>query len=344
MSIDFLGFERQFIDHVAPVWHALPDVRGRFLTDPSLISHAHYRGIDAEVVDAQRIRAASDPPKALRMYGPQAFVASIGDTKIGRRLGYRRFAFIEHGIGQAYLGGNRAAMRHPSYAGGMDREDTELFLVPNEYSASLWRNAYPTARVEVVGSPRLDDLPARLPGPGPVVAISFHWPAFVAPEADTALGHYRNVLPDLAERFTVIGHAHPKGDWPERMKRIYDRYGIEFVRDFDDVLRRADVYVCDNSSSIYEFASTGRPVVVLNAPTYRRNVEHGLRFWEASFVGVNCDRAEDLVATVERALIDAEIDRDNREESLDIVYAHRSGGAERAAAAVRSWAAVEVAA
>lgn len=340
--MDVLAFEKQFIDHVAPVWHALGSERGRFLTDPALVEHARLRGIEAETVDAPTIRRSSPPPKAVHSTsGPQAFVASIGDTKVGRRLGYRRFAFIEHGIGQAYLGGNRAAMRHPSYAGGADREDTELFLVPNDYSANLWRSAYPAARVEVVGTPRLDGLPRRIPGPGPVIAVSFHWPAFVAPEAGTALAHYRMALPGLASRFTTIGHCHPKADWPARMERIYRRMGIPFEPDFDAVLRQADVYVCDNSSSMYEFAATGRPVVVLNSPTYRRTVEHGLRFWEATGVGVNVDGPTALIPAVERALEERPADIAERERALDIVYAYRSGASVRAAQAIRQWLADE---
>jgi hypothetical protein len=335
MPIDFLGFERQFIDHAASVWHAMAD-RGRFLVASELLEHARAKGIDAEAIDVRSIKAAEPaPPKARPGDGPPAFAVSIGDIKVGRRLGYRRFVFMEHGAGQAYIGDAHGA-RHPSYAGGTDREDVELFLVPNEYSADLWRRAYPSARVEVVGSPRLDGLPRREPGPGPVICVSFHWPAFVAPEADSAIGYFTDALRPLAQRFTVIGHAHPKGHWPAEMERIYRQADIPFVADFDDVCRQADVYVCDNSSTLFEFASTGRPVVVLNSPYYRKNVHHGLRFWDAADVGVQVDRSGDLNAGVELALEDRSEQQANREAALDIVYAYRSGAAERAAAAVRS--------
>lgn len=335
--MDALAFEPQFLDHLAPVWNVLPaSARGRFLTDTLLVERARAKGIEAEGLDAGRIRISSPPPTAQPGAGPTAFVVSIGDIKIGRRLGYRRFVFMEHGAGQAYNGG-RDAYRHPSYAGGLDREDVGLFLVPNEYSAALWRDAYPDAAVEIVGSPRLDGLPSRLPGPGPVVCISFHWPAQVAPEADTALGHYFGVLRLLGQAYTVIGHAHPKGDWPARMERIYRRAGIEFVADFDDVCRRADLYVCDNSTTLFEFAATGRPVVVLNQPSYRRGIRHGLRFWDAADVGIQVDEPAALLPAVERALLDREEQQERREAALAIVYAHRSGGAERAAIAVLTW-------
>ena len=339
--MDAFAFEPQFLDHIAPVWRALPaETRGVLRTSNALGDRARALGLDAETVDVETIRRMTPPPKASPSRdGPVAFVTSIGDTKVARRFGYRRFAFMEHGAGQAYVGERSlAARRHPSYAGGMDRDDHELFLVPNDYAARLWRDAYPAASVEVVGCPRLDDLPGRSPDGRTTIALSFHWPGFVCPEADTALGTYLPVLPEIARRFNVIGHAHPKGDWPHRMARYYARAGIEFVADFDEVCRRADVYACDNSSTIFEFAATGRPVVVLNSPQYRRNVHHGLRFWDAASVGVNVDRASDLAAGIERALADEELTKRDRETALGLVYAFRANGAERAALALSRWA------
>jgi hypothetical protein len=344
--IDVVACEPQFVDHAAPVWRALPSgIRGRFLVDGSLMARAEAKGIDAVEIDATVLRLRTPPPKAEPGDGPMAFVVSIGDTKIARRLGYRRFVFMEHGAGQAYTAQPGINARNPSYAGGIDREDVGLFLVPNEYSAALWRAAYPESKVEIVGCPKLDDLPARnLDGPAPVVAISFHWPAFVAPEAGNALGTFLPVIGDLAKRFQVIGHAHPKGDWPARMEHYYRAAGIELVRDFDEVCRRADVYVCDNSSTLFEFASTGRPVVVMNDVSWRRNVHHGLRFWDAAHVGVNVDRADRLVDAVALALEDRAEQRAARSDALDIVYVYRTGAAERAAAAIGAWSREAVAA
>ena len=338
-KLDAFAFERQFLDHLAPVWRALPDdVRGELKTSTALVGHATSLGLQAVGIDVETIRQRTPPPKAMIREGPRAFVTSIGDTKVARRFGYSKFAFMEHGTGQAYIGERSlAARRHPSYAGGMDREDVELFMVPNEYSAALWRAAYPTAGVEIVGSPRLDHLHPRRADGTTTVAISFHWPGFVCAEADTALGDYLPMLAELPRRFNVIGHCHPKADWPRRMKRTYDRAGIEFVESFDEVCERADVYVVDNSSTLYEFASTGRPVVVLNSRHYRRNVHHGQRFWDAAHVGVNVDAKEHLVGSIERALRDARTDAERREDALGLVYAYRTGGALRASDALSRW-------
>lgn len=319
MRIDALAFEPQFLDHIAPVWRSLPDdVRGTLYVAPELTLRSSARGTTATPIDPIPIRASSRAPSAMPGDGPMALAASIGDIKVGRRMGYRRFVFIEHGAGQAY-DGDKLSRRHPSYSGGADREDVGLFLVPNEYSASRWRAAYPDARVVIVGSPHVGDLPDK-EDDRVVVALSFHWPAPVAPEARTAIGYYGPVLRDVANTFDVIGHGHPKGDWQDRMDRWYRKAGIMMVRDFDEVCRRASVYVCDNSSTLFEFAATGRPVVVLNHPDYRRNVHHGLRFWDAAHVGVNVDRPSDLIPMIRTALVDPPDVRARREDALKIVY------------------------
>jgi hypothetical protein len=339
VTIDALAHEPQFLDHLAPVWLALPAAtRGRFMVEPRLVKRAAELGIDAEPSPRPPRVPAYPPP---RTDGPPLLVASYGDIKVGRRLGFGPFAFIEHGAGQSYAGDPRWVNQliSGSYAGGPDRSDVELFMVPNAHAAERWRDAYPDARVELVGSPRIDSLPQREPGPGPVVAISFHFqaPMSLPPEAQTAIGEYRPLLPDLAARFTTIGHAHPKADWPQQMERIYRKAGIPFVAFFDEVCRQADVYVCDNSSTIFEFASTGRPVVLLNSKFYRRNIHHGLRYWEAASVGLQVDRPEDLLATIERALEDPIDQQRAREAALSIVYQPRTNGAAYAATAINDW-------
>jgi hypothetical protein len=343
--IDAFACEPHFLDHLAPVWRSLPD-RGTFYADTGLglVERARERGVEAQPIDALKLRTSSRPPLAKVEPGPLALVASIGDTKIARRLGYRRFVYLEHGAAQSYSGKGRHAVE-ASYSGGPDREDVVLFLVPNEQAADRWRASYPQTPVEVVGCPKLDDLPKREPGPGPVVAISFHWPTptwALAPEAGNALGTFMPALRPLRERFAVIGHSHPR--YAHDMARIFRKAGIEFVPEFDDVCRRADVYVCDNSSTIFEFAATGRPVVLMNAKTYRKDVSHGGRFWDWAHVGIQVDDHADLISSVELALADPVPQRAAREDALGLVYAHRSGGATRAVGAIRALLGEKVAA
>lgn len=254
-----------------------------------------------------------------------ALVASYGDVRDAMRHGFERIVLMQHGIGQSY------SNRNPHYPGGESNEAVGLFLVPNDHSADRWRAAYPRAAVEVVGSPRIDSLPAREPGPF-TIAVSFHWDAFIAPEARSTFDFYKQALPELAQRYNLIGHSHPRFGSPAR---FYAKHGIEFVPTFDEVCRCADLYICDNSSTIYEFASTGRPVVVLNGPFYRREVEHGLRFWEAADVGRQVWESDDLIGAVEDAVADR--GQIAREAALDIVYPIRWGGAQLAATAIRGW-------
>lgn len=316
--LDFLAGEPQFIDHLAPVWKALGKRRGRFLT--KLTDHAAHRGISATwTVDRD------DP----------ILVASYGDMKAARRLGRTRIARIEHGAGQGYN------IRHGSYAGGDDCDDVGLWLMPNSYSADRWRARYPDAEVQVIGSPRLDSLPQRDDSEGPTVCISFHWECMLVEETRSALGHYRNILPELNQRFRFVGHGHPRA-MADRLPRIYRRAGVQVVDDFEDVCRKADVYVCDNSSSLFEFAATGRPVVVLNAPWYRRDVQHGLRFWDAANVGIQVNQPSELIPAIERALTDPPDLQEQREAALSKVYAYRTGAAQRAADALTAWASKEV--
>lgn len=328
--LDTLSSAPHYRAHLLPLWDALPgEVRGH--------------RIDLDVDRGPETRHGA------------VLVASWRDMGWAVRRGYQRIALLEHGIGQSYIGSNNG-----SYPGGRGREYVSLFLSPNEHAASRDRAAYPSARVEVVGDPRLDTVPHKagfnlspanmlLLSPSlvvqPTICVSFHWDWSHIPETHSAFAAYKNALPALRERFHVIGHCHPKA--VEAVTPWYRKLGIRYVADFDDVCRQADVYVAENTSTLYEFASTGRPVVVLNLPEYRRDVEHGLRFWAAANVGIQVDDPRRLADAVEEAG-----QRDDfrsftyargqwpdwdREAALNIVYAVRTNVAAAAAAVVMDW-------
>src|SRR5207342_3227537 len=130
---------------------------------------------------------------------------------------------------------------------------------------------YPDARVEVVGCAKLDSLPQRDRGDGaPIVAaVSFHWNCIICAETRPAFDDFKRQVAQLAQTMTVIGHGHPR--IIRRLAAFYRSIGVETVRSFAEVCARADVYINDGSSTLYEFASTGRPVVVMNSRLYRRN-------------------------------------------------------------------------
>lgn len=317
MKVDCYASEVHFCDHLAPVWKALGEEQGEFMVSQAVMERAARRGIEATMHPHHLDRPV--------------LVASYGDVKRMRKQGRTRIAFIEHGIGQSYIGHNSG-----SYAGGKDRDDVSLFLMPNTYSADKWKTAYPNAQVEVIGSPHLDDLPARDESPGPTVALSFHWQCALVPETMGAFLHYRRGLAELAQNFNVIGHGHPRA--LPLLVRHYRRASIPMVEDFADVCRLADLYICDNSSSLYEFAATGRPVIVMNDPAYRKDVHHGLRFWDAANVGIQVNDSGELLKAIPKALADPPSLRKKRAEALRLVYAYRQGAADRAATHLRVWA------
>lgn len=203
-------------------------------------------------------------------------VASLDDL---RKCNPRPAVLVEHGAGQTYVDNRTPA----GYAGGPGRGRVRLFVCPNERVAGLNARAYPQSKV-VVGSPRVERLRTIARQPEKPV-VSFHWDCRVSPEARTAWPHYWNFPP-----VDVLGHGHPRA-WGQ-YSRWWTSIGVEPVASFDDVIRRASVYAVDNSSTLYEAAACGIPVVALNAPWYRRDVNHGLRFWER--VPLQVDGPEEL--------------------------------------------------
>lgn len=279
-----------------------------------LLRRGEARGWDIQAVRPNMPEMGVRPDDAV-------LVASYGDLKYSRRYFPKaRRALLQHGSGQSY-GGVKYSRGHPSYSGGRDHDDVGLFLVPNEYSGRAWQDAYPPSRVEIVGSPKVQVLPPKATaGTLPVVAISFHWQCSVTEESKSAFPHFRVGLEALAKerRWEVIGHCHPRARrW---LQPYFKRYGVEFVETFEEVCQRADVYVIDNSSTMFEFAATGRPVVLMNPPWYRHEVDHGMRFWELASLGPNVQHPSELPAAVELALRDPKGLREERERIVDLVY------------------------
>lgn len=303
--------------HLSPIWQALPpDARG------------HSWAAKASSEWGSPLPRHPDP-------GP-CLVASLSDA---RKMRGRPLVYVEHGAGQQYRGDPRSE-RNGSYAGGDGLDDVQLFLCPSERVSQLWQERYPDARTAVVGCPALDEW-HRKPKrqlKGEVVAVAWHvdWPNWV-PETRSAWPHYRRAMPGIVERLRangleVIGHGHPRVE--RQFRREYERLGIPWAS-LDELLGRADVLCVDNSSIGPEAASLGIPLVWLNAPWYRRDVDHGGRWWDWPRGQVQVDDPASLVAAVLGALDDPPMIREAREGMVREVYAYTDGGAsDRAVAAI----------
>lgn len=256
MIADLVASQPHYLDHLAPIWHALDrSERGNVYVPPKLRDYANSLGIFSWHDGADTLLAAA-----------------WSDIKGNHQN--RRRVLMEHGIGQSYREG------HSAYAGGHNRRGVDLFLCPNERVAELNR---PDGDCVVIGSPYFDQLAKieRQPEPD-LVVVSHHWNCMVAPETWSTRRHWRPAINSLQD-VRVAHHAHPRD--AAAVRRSCAVNDVPFMERFEDVVANASVYVCDNSSTLFYAAALGIPVVLLNAPWYRRDVHHGLRFWEHAGIG-----------------------------------------------------------
>jgi hypothetical protein len=239
-------------------------------------------------------------------------------------VGDRPVILMEHGAGQTYGSG------HPSYAGGRNRERVKLFLCPSERVAEANRARYPQTPAVVVGCPKMDALLGLGRVRSGIVGFAWHWNALVCPESRSALNHYARSLGDID--YPSIGTAHPR--IMRHAAKVYADAGIDVV-DAVGLFKLAEVLVVDNSSIGWEFLALDRPVVWANAPWYRREAHHGLRFWELADSGVQCDGPEELPDAIAEAFADSPAQRERRRTAAATVYEFLDGrSAGRAAAAI----------
>lgn len=300
IMIDFLASQKHYIDHIAPVWNRLPpDKRHNFYVPNTIVDYAQRKlqGASLYLFQYERVFPQDEYP---------ILVAAYGDLIAAHRNNpHRKIFYMEHGTGHAF--GTAA------YPNGKGKRDyVSLFLTPNEYTKKLIQSVRDTP-VEVIGTPKMDiyqnefettqrtisliGSPSR-----PVLAIAFHWgdKHSVPPESGSAFEHYKDILPKLNDRYTLISHGHPIAE--HFYRPIFQSMGIEWVETFDEVLQRADIYINDLSSTMYEFICTGKPVIVLNAPWFRRDVQWGIRFWDYSDVGINVESPEELFPAIEQTI------------------------------------------
>ena len=334
--VDFFARRVHFVDHMFPIWEAMEGARGKFYVPECIAEYAVAKGIP-DVVPLRTMSNVSAIACAPPTDVAPLFVSAYGDLQIAKRQSPQRpFIMMEHGVGLTPSDG------HAGYAGGTGlRRQVDLFLAPNEFIRKKTQHALPGVAQVVVGTPKLDDwrrkMHIRERPAKPIVCISFHWNGErVSREAGNAFLHYRDVLDELAHQddFTLIGHGHPKYMW--FLKQEYGARGIEVVEDFEEVMVRADLYVNDCSSTMYEFCVTRKPVVILNAPWFRRDVNLGIRFWEYTDIGPQVEEPGMLLSAIRNQLCPEESGKWKleREKMVRDLYPFLGCSAQRAAGAI----------
>lgn len=299
--------------HLQPIFDALPEDRRGHVFVPSNMRPR---------IEHERVRIGtpgnSDAP---------LLVGGYQDL----RYAVRGKVLVSHGAGQTYVNCDS-----PSYDGGPGREMVGLFICPNERSAIANTSRYPAARSVAVGCPKLDTW-YQLPRPNDgTVGVTFHWPCRLrdanggdVPESGWAFDSWRDQVADLTRSHRVLGHAHPRAR--QLLENFWASLGVEAEWDARTFVGRCDVLVADNTSLLPEAAAAGRSLVWLNDVTWRRDAEHGGRFFEWPRGQVQCWPGDDLANAVDTALIDSAGAKESRARMVATVYGEMDGGATRRA-------------
>lgn len=259
-------------------------------------------------------------------------VFSYGDLKLIHELD-KYIIFCEHGVGMFYNN------PHPSYAGSTtNRDKVILRLSPNKTHAEKEMETL-ECPVEIIGVPKLDKFANRnwrINYEKPTVAISFHFDCLVCQETRSSFKYFEKILPELNKHFNLIGHAHPR--LMRDIESFYIKNKIRVVKDFETVMELADVYCIDNSSTIFEWCITGKPIVLLNPPFYRKEIEHkgNPRFWKHAGIGPLCEKPEDLISCImESCKNHAKYLQKIKEASLDVLTFVDGSATQRAVDAIK---------
>lgn len=286
--------------------------------------------VRARGVEVVKLKAGRTPPNDAHV-----LVASGTDMAALTR---RKLIYVEHGAGQSYDGDPEAKGKR-GYPGGDDADDVGLFLTPSEAVAAKWQERYPKARSVAVGCPALDSWHTDPPKPDtPRLVLTFHWPSRFCLEAGTAWPLYQRYIAEqiiplaLREGWSVVGTEHPR--WQKELLRSWQTMGVTTIG-YNKAMETGTLLIADNTSMLPEFASTGRPVLFLDSPEWRRDVDHGGRFWKWPEGQVSCDSPFNLREAVLEAITDRTSVREARQRMVSDVYVATDGkAAERAADAV----------
>lgn len=306
MRVDITASLPHYLDHLLPIFEALPErVRGTNL------------GLDTPCLPPNRGR-----------------IGMVGGWTDASALRHRHhLIYVEHGAGQAYSGDEKTRSL-PAYSGGRARHGRNIigYIAPSHTVAHRWAPAPAVA----AGCPKMDRWIGSTAAVENSVCFAWHWDAGASsfcPEMRSAFDHYEPALAEIAKRwreagYVVFGHAHPR--WEGRLDRKMNDLGLCVLDKDVDVFENVGHLFVDNSSLGYEMALIGRPVTWLNAPWYRRDVEHGLRFW-SHIPGAQVDDPAELVESLPAHLALSDVWISKVMADVYSAWSHLGLAAERAA-------------
>jgi hypothetical protein len=245
----------------------------------------------------------------------------VASRRTARHAPAANVILIEHGAGQMY--------QHDAGGVPYTHDNVRLFIAPRQQVADRGAVLFPNAE-RIVASPYLEHLPR--PGGG-LVTYTTHSNAATAPESRSTWDHYQWALRSLVDAHPTQFHSHPRminlvQPRAQHLSRPYEP-------DWPTALAGSSALVVDNSSVMWEACAVGLPIVICNAPWYRRDVEWGMRFWEYSDAGPQVDHPGELVAAVDAVLRHDEWGK-RRAEVAGLIYERVTGSTVRAVEAVLS--------
>lgn len=293
MKLSSYGSENHYCDHLSAITEEL---RNRGVEVEHHHGYANRRSITDKLV----------------------LVASRKDAGF---LSDRKVILVEHGAGQRY--------HRDAGAGGANQENREvvLFLAPSERVAENGKSEYPRARRVAVGSPRVEQL-SKLERKPESVVMTWRWNSPGMPEQKGAWERYKVAAKALAQEYPVLGHGHPR--LKSTLSKAYKQYKISQEWDWAECVKQASALTVDNSSVMWEACALDIPVVVINAPWYRKDQHWGLRFWDYADIGPQVDQPGDLIEAV-RLVLEEDIWKERRAAASGYVYSQISGSTSLAA-------------
>jgi ADP-heptose:LPS heptosyltransferase len=318
----FFANTKHYIDHLESIYKAV-DTPKAFIIPNSLKNYGQSKGLTDLIIFKSNSEFKSIFKRMYRKNKRNIkwVVVSYGNAKVvGQVAEY--VILLEHGAGQSYKS------KTASWARGKSSliKNVQLFLATNQHCHEAFISHNKGIKSEIVGCPKLDRyLEESKPydKKEPKICFSWHWESRDVPETRGSFFYWRDKVAELAENYKIAIHGHPRIQ--NQTKRFAKLNGIEFIPDFEDVIKTCDIYVCDNSSTLFEFAAMDKPVVVLNPPWYRKEVEHGLRFWEYADIGVQCDSPDMIAECIDKATRDHWMIRKRRNEHTEKIYPHLGG-------------------